>query len=229
VAPYRHRRCSTPDLRLPAWPGITLAAFLVNAPISSSVPAAGGIAIGNTLAPLLAALLLHRVGFRCELDRLRDALALVFLGALVGMLVSATIGTAGLVVSGALQAASAGQTWWVWWTGGRDGVLVFAPLFLSVRVRRPVVISWGRSAEAVLLFGGLFVVARLVLWSQLPSSIWCSPSWCGSCCAFASVGQHSPYWSRPRRRCGRRWKGSVPSSGRPCSTRCLFCRSTTAR
>ena len=47
----------------------------------------------DTVAPLVAALLLERVGFRRRLDRQRDAMAIVFLAALASMLISATIGT----------------------------------------------------------------------------------------------------------------------------------------
>src|SRR5438128_9553600 len=85
------------------WPGVALAAFLVNLPISANAPAAAVTAVGNTLAPLLAAALLDRVGFRWQIDRRRDAIAIVFLGALLSMLVSATIGTLTLVVSGAIR------------------------------------------------------------------------------------------------------------------------------
>src|SRR3989442_3845889 len=58
------------------WPGVALAAFLVNLPISTNALAAAATAVGNTLAPLVAAFLLERVGFRRELDRLRDAIAI---------------------------------------------------------------------------------------------------------------------------------------------------------
>src|SRR5438034_7135538 len=47
-----------------AWPGIALAAFLVNDPISASPWAAALTAVGNTLAPVIGAELLARVGFR---------------------------------------------------------------------------------------------------------------------------------------------------------------------
>src|ERR671919_964687 len=46
------------------WPGVALAAFLVNFPISTSGLAASATAAGNTLAPLVAATLLAKVGFR---------------------------------------------------------------------------------------------------------------------------------------------------------------------
>ena len=71
------------------WPAIAIGAFLVNAPISSSLLVAACIAAGNTLAPLVAVFVLERMGFRPELDRLRDAVALVA-AALGSTLVSAT-------------------------------------------------------------------------------------------------------------------------------------------
>src|ERR1700737_10398 len=75
-----------------AWPAIALAAFAVNLPIGPSPVGAAAIAAGNTLAPLVAVEVLRRVGFRPELDRLRDAISLMVVGALGGMALSATIG-----------------------------------------------------------------------------------------------------------------------------------------
>jgi integral membrane sensor domain MASE1 len=51
-------------LGLRALPGITLGAFLINAPLGPSLPAAAVISVGNTLAPLCGYLMLRRVGFR---------------------------------------------------------------------------------------------------------------------------------------------------------------------
>ncbi|MER8155653.1 MASE1 domain-containing protein [Streptomyces sp. NPDC094472] len=113
-----------------AWPGIALGAVAVNAPIGPSPLAVLAIVVGNTLAPICSYLLLRRVGFRPALDRLRDALVLVFLGALAGMLISATVGTAALIVSGALTAGDFWTAWSVWWTGDAMGVLVITPLLL---------------------------------------------------------------------------------------------------
>src|SRR3989454_2601012 len=77
------------------WPGVAIAAFFVNAPIGPTLFTAAGVTAGNTLAPLLAVVLLQRMGFRLELDRLRDALAIVFVGAL-SVTVSATGGDVAL-------------------------------------------------------------------------------------------------------------------------------------
>src|SRR6185295_17135676 len=71
---------------------IFLAALAVNLPLGPSPLGAAAIAAGNTLAPLAAAELLKMVGFHLALDRLRDAAAIIGLGALAGMSISASIG-----------------------------------------------------------------------------------------------------------------------------------------
>lgn len=114
------------------WPGVAVAAFAVNLPISEGVLAAGATAAGNTLAPLAAAYLLDRVGFRRQLDRRRDALAIVFLAALASTLISATIGTGTLVLSGAIGSDRLVTAWAVWWTGDAMGILTVAPFLLCL-------------------------------------------------------------------------------------------------
>jgi serine phosphatase RsbU (regulator of sigma subunit)/integral membrane sensor domain MASE1/anti-sigma regulatory factor (Ser/Thr protein kinase) len=139
-----------------AWLGVAVAAFFVNLPISPNAGAAAGIAAGNTVAPLIARRLLRTFGFRVELDRLRDALALVFAGALAAMTVSATAGTVSLLASGAIEGADFGSTWSVWWTGDAMGILAIAPFLLSLRqIRVRGAPPLGRVVEAVVLFGGI--------------------------------------------------------------------------
>jgi diguanylate cyclase (GGDEF)-like protein len=149
------------------WPGVALAAYLVNAPVGHPFPSgilpAASLAAGDTLAPLLAYTLLHRVEFRIELDRLRDATAIVFLGALVAMSLSATWGTLTLVWSGSVPAEGFWPTWWVWWAGDAMGVLTVAPLLLSLRtLRRGRRASRPRRVEAAVLYPSLGLVAYAV-------------------------------------------------------------------
>src|SRR5206468_11217883 len=118
------------------WPGVALAAFAVNLPISTNGLAAAATATGNTLAPIVAAVLLVRVGFRREIDRLQDALAIVFLAALLSTLISASVGAGTLVLSGAIPAGRFPAAWAVWWTGDAMGVLVVAPFLLVLLQRR---------------------------------------------------------------------------------------------
>ncbi|MEV6130290.1 MASE1 domain-containing protein [Streptomyces violaceusniger] len=174
-----------------AWPGIALGAVAVNAPIGPSPLAVLAIVVGNTLAPICSYLLLRRVGFRPALDRLRDALVLVFLGALAGMLISATVGTAALIVAGALPVGDFWTAWSVWWTGDAMGVLVITPLLLVLhrllhrllhRARLPRGVSPYRLLEAAALLLGtaavtlvatrtevslLFLVFPFLIWAAL--------------------------------------------------------------
>lgn len=146
-----------------AWPGIALGAFLVNAPIGPSTPAVVAIATGNTLAPLCAYWMLSRVGFRIELDRLRDGLALVSLGAIAGMLVSATIGSCALLAADAIPANDYWAVWSVWWTGDAMGVLVITPLLLFLRAARwPYGVPARRWVEAVALLVSTLAVTVTV-------------------------------------------------------------------
>lgn len=196
-------------LGLRVWPGITLGAFLVNVSIGPTIGAVLGISAGNTLAPVCAYLLLERVGFRIELDRLRDALALVFLGAFAGMLVSPTVGAGSLVLAGGLRPGEFWPAWSVWWTGDAMGVLVVTPFLLAIRTTR---MPWNvhplRWVEgAALLLGTLlvtlvatvapinllFLVFPFLIWSalrfQLLGAAACALI--ASTVAIVSAAQHS--------------------------------------
>ena len=162
-----------------AWPAVALAAFAVNLPIGPSPVGAAVIAAGNTLAPLVAVELLHRVDFHRELDRLRDAIALIVIGALGSMAISATIGSSVLVLAGSVPRANFLSTWAVWWTGDAMGVLLVAPLLLSVLVKAPTMpfrasgeeepirIRWRRGLEWAGLLAGTGIVTYVVFQNRL--------------------------------------------------------------
>jgi integral membrane sensor domain MASE1 len=122
---------------------VAIAAFAVNLPISASAVAAAVTAVGNTLAPVAAATFLRRVGFRSQLDRLRDAMAIVF-AALGSTLVSPTVGATTLLVSGAVTAEQFPGAWSVWWAGDAMGILVVAPFLLTLTTIRehPIPHGW---------------------------------------------------------------------------------------
>ena len=144
------------------WPGVALAAFAVNLPISTNGLAAAATAAGNTLAPLAAASLLVSVGFRREIDRLWDAVDIVFLGALLSMLISASVGAGTLVLSGAISVNEFPAAWAVWWTGDAMGVLVVAPFLLSL-FQRPWSGSLRERTEGAALLLLVAVVSFLVM------------------------------------------------------------------
>jgi signal transduction histidine kinase len=146
------------------WPGIALAAFLVN--FLSPIPAlaAAGIAVGNTSAALLGSFLLGRLGrFDRKLERLRDVLALLTLGALASPLLAALGGSLTLSLTH-VKAWSGFRTGLVWWFGDSMGILIAAP----------VVLGWARiemggrrilTPELMFLFAGSTTTA-LVIFSR---------------------------------------------------------------
>ncbi|TMD63064.1 MAG: hypothetical protein E6I84_16310 [Chloroflexi bacterium] len=147
---------------------IAVAAFAVNLPIGPSPLDAAVIAAGNTLAPLVSAELLRRAGFHLQLDRLRDAVAIIVLGALTGMLISATVGSSVLVLSGSVPAGNFWPTWAVWWAGDAMGVLLVAPFLLSLlpRTSGPP-LTWTRATELGALLLGTGIVTLLLFQTRL--------------------------------------------------------------
>jgi integral membrane sensor domain MASE1 len=145
-----------------AGPGIMLAAFAANLPLGPSVPAVAMIAVGDTAAPACAYLLLRRTGFHIQLDRLRDALALIFLAAFGSMLISASVGGTALFLGGAVPAGHYWQTWSVWWTGDAMGVLVIVPFLLVLRTARVRGLRPVRWLELAALLGGTLLIAVAV-------------------------------------------------------------------
>src|SRR6266550_8738784 len=88
-------------LGLRFWPAIAVGAFVVN--LLGGIPPVGALSIatGNTLEAFIGVWLLTRiVRFHPALDRLRDVLALVLLGATASTAISATVGTIVLKVIG---------------------------------------------------------------------------------------------------------------------------------
>ncbi|MFF7468552.1 MASE1 domain-containing protein [Streptomyces sp. NPDC008092] len=123
---------------LGCWPGITLGALFLVLSIGPPGPDLLGILVGNTAGPVCAFVLLRRVGFRTDLGRLRDGLALVFLGALGAMLVSSTVDVITLTLAGKLDATHFWPIWLAWWVGDAMGVLIVTPVLLMLfEARRP--------------------------------------------------------------------------------------------
>ncbi|MFF5703705.1 MASE1 domain-containing protein [Streptomyces sp. NPDC012794] len=163
------------------WPGLAIGTYLAIEGISGFRPAGLVIVAGNTLAPLCAYALLRRTGFRPLLDRLRDGLALVFLGGLLPMLISATAGAGTLVLTGDLPLPEFWGVWSAWWAGDTMGVLLVTPLLLVLRGARlprdpfriaealallvaAGVVTWGASRSTLSL---LFLVFPLLIWAAV--------------------------------------------------------------
>ena len=152
-------------LGLRLWPGIALGTFLLNWTAGVSAVGAAGIATGNTLEAVAAAWLLTRVvDFRPSLERVRDVIALVVVGALASTTLSATLGVASLWASGAVAPDALRRLWFVWWSGDALGDVLVAPLVLTwARAARPP----SRGLEAAGLLAALLLLTALLLHNPL--------------------------------------------------------------
>jgi integral membrane sensor domain MASE1 len=142
-------------------PGIALGVLLVVMSITSLQPTVIGTLAGNTAAPVCAYLLLRRVGFRTDLSRLRDGVALVFLGAMASMLISASVGVSLLVLTGKLAGHAFWPVWLAWWVGDAMGVLIVTPLLLLLHAARwpPSLSRWKEASALALIACGLVPLA----------------------------------------------------------------------
>jgi two-component sensor histidine kinase/integral membrane sensor domain MASE1 len=146
------------------WPAIWVAAFAINATIGDSMLVAAGLAVGNTLGPVAAAAGLRRFAdFDNSLGTVRDVLALVVIGAGLGMAITATSGVANLALGGVIPWSAYASVWWVWWVGDAMGVVVVAPLVLSWAARPRLDLDAARLLELGLLFLGLVIAGFLAL------------------------------------------------------------------
>ncbi len=152
------------------WPGVFVGAFVANITTNEPLLVALSIATGNTLEAVVATWLLHRyVGFGDSIDRLRHALGLVVLGALISTAISATIGVTSLCLGGVQPWRAYGVLWETWWLGDATGALLVAPMLLTLgnwpRLWRDI-----RPAETALLLIGLVSASAGVFGGRLRAS-----------------------------------------------------------
>ena len=152
------------------WPGVFLGAFISNATSHEPLLTAAGIAVGNTLGPLLGVFLLRRLaGFDNRLERVRDVLSLVALGSVLAMTVTATNGVLNLALARIVPWEDYWSVWRLWWVGDAMGVLLIAPLILTWGTSwRHTDMRPRRLLELVVLGAGLLIAAGFLFTKNLP-------------------------------------------------------------
>lgn len=183
-------------------PGIALGAFMANAETGVSILTVAIIALGNTLEPLLGALLLRRQkNFSIALDKVTDVIALVILAALISTIVGASFGTLGLIASGEIATDDIGPTWLAWWLGDGLGVIVISPVLLTgvgIINKIPALFSSKKTLEALILIAALIAVGRTIFGNPMlvgqgyfPISLSMFPFAIWSALRFGSIGASS--------------------------------------
>jgi len=167
------------------WPGVFLGALLVDISLGLSPPLTLATAGASTLGPLATVWLLKRWQFDHSFTRQRDLMLLIG-GAAAGMLVSSSIAVMLLWLGGVLPVADMPLAWLHWWLGDTVGVLLTAPLLLSITHTNhaEILLRPGETALCGLLlgiaawlsfftsYGGqslplAFIPLPLVLWAAL--------------------------------------------------------------
>ena len=152
------------------WPAIWIGAFIANAGSHAPLWTAGIVATGNTLEAVTATWALRRAAwFDTRLQRVRDVLAFVVIGAGLSTTLSATIGVVALSVSRVQPWERFGQLWRDWWLGDAVGALVVAPVILTLHEWR----TWSRreAAETWLLVVSATTLLHVVFGGLLSQSV----------------------------------------------------------
>ena len=144
------------------WPGILLGAVAINVYTSGNPLMSVLIAAGNTLSAWLPLYLAERYygGFDASLSSTRSVSLMLWLGAVLGCGLAAFNGIGWLWVFGAMQSSTLEMSFRTWWMGDATGLVVFAPMLLTlVRVRQ----SWLPDGRVTELVGMLLALAALSL------------------------------------------------------------------
>ncbi len=145
------------------WPGVFLAAFLVNILTAGSVAACLGIAVGNTLEGLVAAYLVNRfAGGRNAMLRTQNVFKFAIYAGILSTAISATFGVTSLALTGYAPWASYGRIWSTWWLGDAVGVVLIAPMVLLWMATPGLHWHWARFPEAAALLVSLLLAGFVI-------------------------------------------------------------------
>jgi PAS domain S-box-containing protein len=163
------------------WPGIFVAALLVNLTTEGNLATCLGIATGNTLEAVLGCWLVNRYAGGCRAFECAEGFVrFTILACLLSTTVSATFGVTSQSLGGFANWQNYGAIWFTWWLGDAvSALLVVPPLALwTVQPR----LNWTRWQTAgivvwlwILLDVGLLVFGGWGLPAGTPVAFLCLP------------------------------------------------------
>src|SRR3954447_17480138 len=143
------------------WPGIVIGDLLLG-DYSTPLGTVAGQTVGNTLALVVAALVLRRLtGGRAALERVADVLALVAC-AIIAAVISAAFGPTSLRLGDVIRPDELADVFRTWTLSDAAGVLVLAPAILTWAA------SGIRGVRRRDLVEGAVVLVVLVVLTELP-------------------------------------------------------------
>jgi signal transduction histidine kinase len=145
---------------LELWPGIFVAAFLLNFLSTGSAGASLGIAAGNTLEAVGGAYLMRRFAHGpTAFDHPQSVFAFTVLAGFATSL-SATVGTTSLALFGQADWERTPIIWMTWWLGDLGGALIVAPLLLLWAASPKPDWKKGEALELCLALATLLILAE---------------------------------------------------------------------
>ena len=151
------------------WLGVPIGSLAVTLVQGAPLPAALGIAAGNTVEVLVALHLLRRTRFEPSLARTRDVGALVA-AAGPSAAISATIATLTLLATSATSSSEGILTWLSWIVGNLLSMLVVTPLLLLLVVGRDTTRRAGK-LESALAFVAVLAGSIVFIGGALPHEL----------------------------------------------------------
>ncbi|MEG4331929.1 MASE1 domain-containing protein [Microcoleus sp. AT9_A2] len=149
------------------WPGIAIGGFLFSMSVPSANIATALISAGaRSLQAWTGTYLLQGLNFSAGLDRLKDVLGIVGLAALGSTLISSTIGSILVCLSGISSWSDFGTIWGTWWVGDAMGIVLVAPLLLTWQQLPKVPTHRKQIAERAIWLLLLLAVGWLVFCSR---------------------------------------------------------------
>jgi len=134
-----------------AWPSIFIGAFLTALSTDLSLPAAGAIAVGNTLEGIAGAVLMRRfVDSKAYFGSTREVLYFIVI-AVSASTIAATGGGVTLATFGQTSWDDFAHIWVVWWLGDATGIIVVFPFLMAW-------FDCGKSAIKPATFEGVMVL-----------------------------------------------------------------------
>ncbi|HEX3804500.1 MAG TPA: diguanylate cyclase [Solirubrobacteraceae bacterium] len=150
------------------WPALVLGEFVANTLHGSGAGTSLAFGVGDALEALAGRAVLVRLGFRPQLDRLRDIFILLIPGALIPSLVGASVGTFSLLIGEHAPWSSVWLTWHTWWLGDATGIIIATPLIFAFASEgfRPI----GRHALELVAFVAALVPLAWVAGGHAPEA-----------------------------------------------------------
>ena len=114
------------------WPGVAAGGALATWLAGDALLMIVGTSAGNALEVALTVTFLRRLRFDVAMERVRDILALVFMGSGVAAAIGALVCVSALVLSGGIGQGAFVRVYLLWWLTHAMGMLVITPVGLTI-------------------------------------------------------------------------------------------------